>query len=436
MQQEPARRLNSWKQIAAYLGRDRRTVMRWEKRAGMPVHRIPGSNTGRSVYAFGHELDDWLSNGENGQTGSTPGGSGWSPRARATAKLASGVVLLGALTPILLRVAGGGQTSSVITTVEARGSAVVAQDQHGQPLWSYSDPEGSVFTGFQAFGMADFDGDSQDGIVIAANAEGGPGQHLLRGELLGLSAHGALRWRRLLVDTLHFGAASFGGPWVSNQMAVRRIDDRLRIVWASHDYRWWPSIVEIVDGQGKVTGKFVNSGWILSSEVVESPEGDRVLLGGISNSRAGAMLAVLAGDFVHGSSPEDTNGGFACLDCGEEDALAYFVFPPSHVNRASGLPYNRTAGIEVTDDGVRVIVIEGAEGSNVQWIYDFSPELELVRVTPGDSYWPTHRLLRLEGRIDHSEEECSERSGTTVRRWTRAEGWVDVAVASGLPPNA
>src|SRR5712692_7179946 len=32
-------RLDSWKQIAAYLGRDIRTVQRWEKLEGLPVHR-------------------------------------------------------------------------------------------------------------------------------------------------------------------------------------------------------------------------------------------------------------------------------------------------------------------------------------------------------------------------------------------------------------
>jgi len=32
-------RLDSWKQIAAYLRRDIRTVQRWEKLEGLPVHR-------------------------------------------------------------------------------------------------------------------------------------------------------------------------------------------------------------------------------------------------------------------------------------------------------------------------------------------------------------------------------------------------------------
>lgn len=35
-------RLDSWKEIAAYLNREVRIAMRWEKERGLPVHRIPG----------------------------------------------------------------------------------------------------------------------------------------------------------------------------------------------------------------------------------------------------------------------------------------------------------------------------------------------------------------------------------------------------------
>src|SRR5438445_13004120 len=52
-------RLDSWKEIAAYLKRDVTTVQRWEKREGMPVHRHVHDRRG-SVYAFSSELDAWV----------------------------------------------------------------------------------------------------------------------------------------------------------------------------------------------------------------------------------------------------------------------------------------------------------------------------------------------------------------------------------------
>jgi TolB-like protein len=52
-------RLDSWKEIAAYLGRDVTTAQRWEKRESMPVHRHVHDKRG-SVYALAPELDAWL----------------------------------------------------------------------------------------------------------------------------------------------------------------------------------------------------------------------------------------------------------------------------------------------------------------------------------------------------------------------------------------
>ena len=56
---ESARSLVSWKEIAAFLNRSERTVKRWERERGLPVHRVPGGERG-SVFAYPGELADWL----------------------------------------------------------------------------------------------------------------------------------------------------------------------------------------------------------------------------------------------------------------------------------------------------------------------------------------------------------------------------------------
>jgi Tol biopolymer transport system component len=55
----PEDRLDSWKEIAAYLNRDVTTVQRWEKREGMPVQRHLHDRAG-SIYASRTELDAWV----------------------------------------------------------------------------------------------------------------------------------------------------------------------------------------------------------------------------------------------------------------------------------------------------------------------------------------------------------------------------------------
>src|SRR5690348_16700648 len=52
----PEDRLDSWKEIAAYLKRGVRTVQRWERSGGLPVHRLDGQG---SVFAYKPELDAW-----------------------------------------------------------------------------------------------------------------------------------------------------------------------------------------------------------------------------------------------------------------------------------------------------------------------------------------------------------------------------------------
>jgi len=58
-QQASKRRLDSWKEIAAFFGRDERTVKRWEKERALPVHRVPGGVRG-GVFAYTAELSQWL----------------------------------------------------------------------------------------------------------------------------------------------------------------------------------------------------------------------------------------------------------------------------------------------------------------------------------------------------------------------------------------
>lgn len=55
-------RLDSWKEIAAYIRRSERTVRRWERSGGLPVHRVSGPKRA-TVYAFKSEVDSWWADG-------------------------------------------------------------------------------------------------------------------------------------------------------------------------------------------------------------------------------------------------------------------------------------------------------------------------------------------------------------------------------------
>lgn len=69
-------RLDSWKEIAAYLNRSARCAQRWEKHLGLPVHRIRHSE-GHALYAYASELEAWRQSREPADTtvdsGAAPG---------------------------------------------------------------------------------------------------------------------------------------------------------------------------------------------------------------------------------------------------------------------------------------------------------------------------------------------------------------------------
>lgn len=56
---QSSRILNSWKEIASYLGRGVRTVQRWESDCGLPVHRPKGRSRSATL-ALAVEIDEWL----------------------------------------------------------------------------------------------------------------------------------------------------------------------------------------------------------------------------------------------------------------------------------------------------------------------------------------------------------------------------------------
>ena len=66
----PDDRLDSWKEIAAYLRRDESTVRRWEKE-GLPVHRHR-HKLRAAVFAYKSELDAWWTNAEHEARESRP----------------------------------------------------------------------------------------------------------------------------------------------------------------------------------------------------------------------------------------------------------------------------------------------------------------------------------------------------------------------------
>lgn len=432
--------LGSWKAIARFLGRDVRTAMRWE-RAGMPVHRVPRGGRRGPVFAYASELDAWLHGGERGASTPTPAPTPTQVHSsgRRWAFLALGILIgAGAVVGAVRSVVGGGSSrgtppEAVSLSTDPSGTVLRGLDVSGGSVWELAHPDGRAFQGGAGIART-VGGHGGARWIIAANVLPTLGVAFEEGELFALAEEGGrIEWRRRYGGLVHFGAGPFGPPWISQAVAAGRVGSEIRVFWVVRHHTWWPSVLRAFGESGEPLGEFVNAGWIQVVQPATLEGRDVVLLGGISNARRAAMMAVLRGDSVRGSSPEDPGSPFACSGCGDGGPERYVVFEPSEVSRASALPYNRTLDLAVTADGIQVVVQEGPPDSDVTWVYTFSHDLETVRASPGDTYWVRHDALFDGGDLDHPAEACPERTESpAIRAWTRSAGWS--AVRTGTIP--
>ncbi len=134
-------RLDGWKAIAGHLGRDIRTVQRWELSEGLPVHRL-GHRQRSSAYAYSGELDAWVAarapaerDGEGDPDAAMPAPGLAAPpqparRRRLTAVTATGLLL------VSLGLLGAG----VVTWRVLRGgSAAQADTRHPQAYSAFAE---------------------------------------------------------------------------------------------------------------------------------------------------------------------------------------------------------------------------------------------------------------------------------------------------------
>lgn len=85
--------LNSWKEIADYMGRGVRTVQRYERDLRLPVHR-PAGKSRSAVIAFADEIDHWMRKGPARAVASGNGVKHVSPDLRQWERLMTNTELL------------------------------------------------------------------------------------------------------------------------------------------------------------------------------------------------------------------------------------------------------------------------------------------------------------------------------------------------------
>ena len=174
-------RLASWKEIAAYLRREVRTVIRWEKERGLPVHRVPGGQGG-SVFAFADELDKWAA-GELGKELPAPPKPAAGRRRFALAGLAVAVAAVAGVGLAL------GWPSRELVDVAVLERAIEGRGGEGQTIWSRPLPGTAPHLPRRQTQIIDLTGDGRRDALVTVPLQDTPDRSP-RGLLYALGADG------------------------------------------------------------------------------------------------------------------------------------------------------------------------------------------------------------------------------------------------------
>lgn len=424
----PPDRLDSWKAIGEYLGRDIRTLQRWETQ-GLPIRRVAGRGRGSSVFAYQSEIDVWLraTSAAKAQSESAAAEVPVAASLRSSSTrwraIASAVVIIGGV--VTWRVLAPSAAEPVLS-VAVTTTGVVAMDAAGRDQWHYEFPA-DVLTFPSAIGTVSMVTTGERPAVFI-----GSSHTVRRGD--SFTGSGAVRWftpggrlvRSFSFDDVWTFASGqhFSEPWAVTDFQVRDSGGRRRIAVSAHHFQWWPSVVTVLDENWQRVGTFVHSGWV-ESLMWLTPE--RLAIAGFNQSHGGGMVAVLDAQAIDGTSPEERGSEFECTTCRSGRPLVYFVFPRSELNRVTGSGFNRaslTASLSRVSARTMEIDRVTEDSPEIDAIYEFSPSMEFIGANYSDRYWDHHRLLELSGKVTHTREHCPERNGPpAVLMWDQAKGW-------------
>jgi hypothetical protein len=415
-------RFDSWKAIASYLGKDESTVRRWERDLGLPVRRVQGA-PGRSVFAYKEELDAWMTARQDPPAAPEIGGDARAAVPEVSPRRRFHVLPLVAATVLVVGVGWvfRGRVIPPVAAAAIDGATLVAKDGGGLERWRLPLASGERAEGL--FGRSNPIEMTPGGGVLA-----GVGlwmrtsdERLRGGSVFEVSSAGAMLRHFSFDDTLHFGAGTYGPPWIISDYRVSPSGGARRIAVVAHHAQWWPSVLTILDerdGVWRRDATFVNAGWIEHLYWLSS---DRLLVSGYNEALDGGVVALFDANAIGGElRASGADPKFDCLTCAPATPIRYFVLPRTEVNIATGSRFNR-ASVDVQDGGFVVRTVEVEQDGAVpaaDALYDFSTDLTLRGVSFSGRYWEMHSALRGAGKIDHDAEHCPFRNGPRViYRW-------------------
>ncbi len=465
-------RLESWKEIASFIGRDDRTAMRWEEK-GMPVRRDPGGR----VYASRAEIQQWLdrhtaaaldaeeatekegfrSRAAQDESSASHEEPSEVPKEvhkeveealpRLTRKrstlLAVGIVAvaLGVVFLGVWSVASRGARIGPPVRVSFTADSIEALDAQGHTIWQHKYPrplELSLFKRVEPLEdlvrIADLKGDgNREVLVVAPFRTGNNPEDEFWTEVDCFSSDGKLLWSWVPEESFEFGKHELRGPWIIYDLIVSQRGGKHSIYVEANHHLWGNAFVSEIDpSTGKGVTRFVNSGIIYRLSELKIAQTTYLLAGGFNNEHDGGSLAVMDESRPFAASPQTDRTRHKCDSCPEGSPDYYFVFPRSEINRLLASYEDPIRFIIADEEGIQVskaelAVIGGPDTLATFYTFAIKPGIRPTSLRFDSNYDMRHAALQKEGKLDHGLDKCPERlHPEPVRMWTPAGGWTEI----------
>jgi hypothetical protein len=196
-------------------------------------------------------------------------------------------------------------------------------------------------------------------------------------------------------------------------------------IWVPAEHStWFPTAVYRLDSAGSVLGRYGSNGRVNKLRVMSAGGRQFALLGGVSNERKTAAMAVFDVARFGGAAPAETSK-YRCDACAPGQPDHYLVFPPTDVSHVTGgMPFVAEFAVQASGEVV-VSVQQGntrlpGEGSSALALtnYRLGPGFRVLNAEYHTEYVTMHDFYASAGRLDHRFDEARD-SGQLwpVLRW-------------------
>jgi hypothetical protein len=379
--------LNSWKEIADFLGVSVRTAQRYERELGLPVRRT-GGRKGQAVVGRHDELTVWKARTV------LPHLRWWQGVSflRIYSIVSTAIILVLAMVIALDRMehysVGKPHNSHWVDAV------LHVADQNGREVWHRAFDGAASTDGVYVRYHGDLDGDGRVETLVPFV----PWQRDSKGGFLYcFSQEGKELWRIEPKKAVADREQTFSTLYVLRSYTVFKSPQKDGTLWTAaafvHHYDY-PSVVIVVDSKGKARGEYWHSGHLngIHSVDLDNDGKDQLVLCGSKNVLSRAVLLIF--------DPLNV-GGAEALPAGHPQQLRGFtpgtekatvIFERSRLNRLRD-HYNYAYWIgpaTAADRSFQVTVSEALDRTQGYLTYTIRPDLTLSSVVPSDSLRNTY----------------------------------------------